>query len=104
MVYPHVQYVGAAYPEPLQPIHSTTARELHSRTSDGILVRLLWYPNDDQLSVAVNDTKTGETFELPIHPGERALDVFRHPYAYAAARDHRTGTPSAASADTAIAA
>ena len=104
MVYPHVQYVGAAYPDLLQPTHSTMTRELHSRTSDGILVRLLWYPNDDHLSVTVNDTKTGEMFELPIHPGERALDVFRHPYAYAAARNHRTGTPSATSADTAIAA
>ena len=104
MVYPHVQYVGAAYPDLLEPSRSTTARELHSRTSDGILVRLLWYPKDDHLSVAVNDTKTGEMFELPIHSGERPLDVFRHPYAYAAARDRRTGTPSAASADTAIAA
>jgi hypothetical protein len=104
MVYPHVQYVGAAYPDLLQPTPSTMARELDSRVSDGILVRLLWYPEDDHLSVAVKDTKTGETFELPIHPDERAPDVFRHPYAYAAGRNHRTGKPSATSADTAIAA
>jgi hypothetical protein len=34
--------------------------------------------------VAVNDTKTGDAFELPVRDGDRALDVFRHPYAYAA--------------------
>jgi hypothetical protein len=36
------------------------------------------------LSVAVNDTKAGRTFELEVHDHDRALDVFHHPYAYAA--------------------
>jgi hypothetical protein len=72
--------------------HSTMARELDGRTCDGIHVRLLWHPEDDQVSVAVNDTKTGETFELPVHDGEPALDVFHHPYAYAAMRQYRTGS------------
>jgi hypothetical protein len=58
-------------------------RELDSRTSDGIRVRLLWHPADGHVSVAVNDTKTGEAFELPVREGTRALDVFNHPYAYA---------------------
>jgi hypothetical protein len=62
------------------------ARELDSRTSDGIHVRLLWHPEDDQVSVAVNDTKTGVAFELPLHESEPALDAFHHPYAYAAMR------------------
>ncbi len=59
-------------------------RELDGRISDGIHVRLLWNPSDDRVSVAVNDSKTGDAFELPVCDGDRALDVFRHPYAYAA--------------------
>jgi hypothetical protein len=61
-------------------------RELDSRISDGIHVRLLWHPEDSRVSVTVEDTKTGEAFALPVHNGERALDVFHHPYAYAASR------------------
>jgi hypothetical protein len=38
--------------------------------------------------VAVTDTKSGEAFELPLRDGERALDVFHHPYAYAARPRH----------------
>jgi hypothetical protein len=58
-------------------------RELDSRTSDGIHVRLLWRPLDNHVSVAVTDTKSGETFEVDVRPGLRALDVFHHPYVYA---------------------
>jgi hypothetical protein len=71
-------------------------RELDSRTADGINVRLLWHPSEDRASVAVTDTKTGEAFELPVRDGERALDVFHHPYAYAARPQHRR-VPSAVS-------
>ena len=63
-----------------------TTRELGSRTGDGIEVRLLWCQNDGHVTVTVTDTKTGEAFELPVREGERALDVFHHPYAYAALR------------------
>jgi hypothetical protein len=59
-------------------------RELDSRVSDGIQVQLLWHPHDGHISVAVNDSKTGETLELSVHQGRHALDVFHHPYAYAA--------------------
>jgi hypothetical protein len=59
-------------------------RELDGRITDGIHVRLLWNPSDDRVLVAVNDTRTGDAFELPVRDGDRALDVFRHPYAYAA--------------------
>jgi hypothetical protein len=62
----------------------TTARELDSRISDGIHVRLLWSPSDGQVTVTVTDTKTGDVFELPVGDDRTALDVFRHPYAYAA--------------------
>jgi hypothetical protein len=71
-------------------------RELDRRTGDGIEVQLLWCQNDGHVTVAVTDTKTGETFELPVGEGERALDVFHHPYAYAAGPQHRR-VPIAAS-------
>lgn len=72
MVYPHTHF-GQAH----------SARELDSRSSDGIYVRLLWHPDDGHVSVAVNDAKTGEAFEVMVPDGERALDVFHHPYVYA---------------------
>jgi hypothetical protein len=59
-------------------------RELDSRTSDGVLVRLLWCQDSDRVFVAVNDHKTGEAFSVEVPEGERALHVFDHPYAYAA--------------------
>ena len=63
---------------------ATTARELAHRTNDGIEVRLLWHPDDQRVSVRVLDAKAGDGFELEVGPGERALDVFHHPFAYAA--------------------
>jgi hypothetical protein len=56
-------------------------RELDSRTSDGIHVRLLWDPRADQVSVAVDDTKTGDAFDLLVSDSRQALEVFHHPYA-----------------------
>jgi hypothetical protein len=64
-------------------------RELDSRISDGIYVRLLWHLDNGQVSITVDDAKTGEAFELVVCDGERALDVYHHPFAYAA--QHRNG-------------
>jgi hypothetical protein len=61
-------------------------RELDGRSSDGIHVRLLWRPHDDRVSVSVTDTKTGKAFEVAVHDRDRALEVFHHPFAYAAAQ------------------
>lgn len=83
MVYPNRISHGPAHGPPEAKV-SPVRRELDTRTADGIHVRLLWQPNDGRVLVAVNDTKTGEAFELPVPDGEEALDVFRHPYAYAA--------------------
>jgi hypothetical protein len=64
-------------------------RELDSRVSDGIHVRLLWHVCGGQVSVSVDDAKTGAAFEVLVPEGARALDVFHHPYAYAAqTREH----------------
>ncbi len=78
-----------------QPLTHIT-RELDRRTGDGIDVRLLWCQEDGRLTVAVADTQTGVAFELPVREGERALDVFHHPYAYAARPQHGR-VPTAAS-------
>jgi hypothetical protein len=58
--------------------------ELHHRSADGIEVSLLWSPETNALTVAVEDSRSGEIFELPA-PADKALDVFEHPFAYAAA-------------------
>ena len=69
---------------------NTELRELDRRVGDGIDVRLLWRPHDDRAIVAVSDSKTGESFTIEVRDGQRALDVFHHPFAYAAARGGRT--------------
>ena len=60
-----------------------TYRELEHRTNDGVEVVLFWHPVSDELTVTVSDQRTGAHFELEAKPGN-ALDVFHHPYAYAA--------------------
>ena len=67
--------------------------ELDSRVNDGLHVRLLWSRQDDRPIVSVLDTKTGDSFSIRVRRGERALDVFHHPYAYAALRRISTGPP-----------
>jgi hypothetical protein len=61
-----------------------TPIELDTRTTDGIEVRLLWHPADDRVTVIARDARSGEILEVAVRDGERALDVFHHPYAYAA--------------------
>jgi hypothetical protein len=61
-----------------------TMRELHHRMTDGIHVRLLWCEEAGQLAVSVIDARTGAAFTVDVEDGERPLDVFHHPYAYAA--------------------
>jgi hypothetical protein len=61
-------------------------RELDHRTSDGIDVRLLWNQHENRVYVTVNDAKTEEAFTIEVRESERAMDVFRHPFAYATRR------------------
>jgi hypothetical protein len=58
-------------------------RELATRESDGINVVLLWHPDENALTVSVEDSRIGDRFQLAVAP-DRALDAFYHPYAYAA--------------------
>ena len=58
--------------------------ELDSRTTDGIEVRLLWHRVENRTTVTASDMRSGEVLEIAVRDHERALDVFHHPYAYAA--------------------
>lgn len=58
--------------------------ELASRAIDGISVSLLWLRGTDRVHVAVRDSKRGHSFAVEVRPGDSPMDVFRHPYAYAA--------------------
>ena len=62
---------------------TTQIEELASRESAGIQVTLFWNPEGNALSVVVHDNRTGEEFSLAPEPAE-AMDVYRHPFAYAA--------------------
>jgi hypothetical protein len=67
-------------------------RELAHRSNHGIEVTLYWLEGTDRLAVAVTDTGSDDSFELPVDSGH-ALDAFHHPYAYAAYTgvEYRTG-------------
>lgn len=58
-------------------------RELAYRVNDGLEVSLLWLKRANRLTVLVADGRTGDSFELPVGKHE-PLDVFYHPFAYAA--------------------
>ena len=66
----------------MSPALSTT-RELAARDSDGVHVVLLWHPDENAVSVSVEDARAGDHFQLRVAP-DRALDAFYHPFAYAA--------------------
>jgi hypothetical protein len=57
--------------------------ELAQRENDGIAVTLFWHSGTNRLSVVVHDWRSGDWFELAAR-ADNALDVFEHPYAYAA--------------------
>jgi hypothetical protein len=60
-------------------------RELAYRENDGLAVSLLWDPVGDVLIVTVLDAQTGEALEIPVEDAS-PLEVFHHPFAYAAQR------------------
>ncbi len=76
-------------------IHEACRTELASRESNGITVRLFWSRSTNLVTVAVADAANDDYFELVLDKNERALDVFNHPFAHAAARglDVRTDRP-----------
>jgi len=58
------------------------ARELAQRLSGADEVLLLWYPEGDQVELAVRDVATGTGCQIEVAPAD-AIDAFYHPFAYA---------------------
>jgi hypothetical protein len=86
-------------------LETQTFTELAQRAGDGIVVSLMWSRADNVLRVSIANTQTGEEFELDAPP-ENALDVYYHPFAYAAYRglDYGVWTAGPAASDEALAA
>lgn len=68
--------------------------ERSSRSDHGVDVALLWRRCDNTAIVAVVDHHNGEAFLLDVHEKDNALDMFHHPYAYAARRGIDPGRPA----------
>jgi hypothetical protein len=63
-----------------------TPKELASRQSGTVEVSLLWSKRTHRAAVTVEDSATGNLIELPLTADDDPLDVYNHPYVYAAAR------------------
>jgi len=57
-------------------------RELAQRLSGADEVLLLWYPEGDQVELAVRNVATGAGCQIEVAPAN-AIDAFYHPFAYA---------------------
>lgn len=55
--------------------------ELDHRSSAHLDVSLLWDREEGTVSIEVSDSRSGTNFTFDV-PRERALDAFRHPFAY----------------------
>jgi hypothetical protein len=65
---------------------------LARRENAGVKVTLLWAKETNAVAVLVNGDDTDDEFEVPVEAGVNPLQVFEHPYAYAAWQgvDYRT--------------
>lgn len=65
-------------------------RELDYRESDGLKIRLNWNElASPPVWVHVLDERLRNSFCVDVDPGDRALDVFHHPFAYRARRQRQ---------------
>lgn len=68
----------------LMPVESLTSmRELDYRFVNGLQVQLWWDSETGCVWVSVRDARTANQFLIEVRDGERPLDVFHHPFAYA---------------------
>ena len=74
-------------------------RELAHRLDRTVWIWAVWHTDTDRLCVRVRDASGGDHFQLEVAPAE-AMDVFDHPYAYAAARGIRYCRHDYAEAET----
>ena len=66
---------------------ATTAQrsELAHRSTDGIEVSLFWSKPTNRVTIELVDNRIDERLEFEV-AHNKALDAFRHPYAYAPAQ------------------
>ena len=64
---------------------ATLRRELAHRSTDGIEVSLFWSKPSNRVTIELVDGRIDERLEFEV-ANEKALDAFRHPYAYAPAQ------------------
>lgn len=62
----------------------TSIQELATRTVAGLHVQLLWSAVERRAWVSVIDVTRDQTVNVPISSSQSPLDVFHHPFAYAA--------------------
>src|SRR5213594_4270637 len=74
---PRIDHQGAA-----MTTVATLRRELAHRSTDGIEVSLFWSKPSNRVTIELVDGRIDERLEFEV-ARERALDAFRHPYAYA---------------------
>lgn len=73
--------------QPLIPTEGTASvRELDYRFVNGLQVELWWDSETSHTWVSVRDARTESQFRIDVRDGERPLDVFHHPFAYAPRR------------------
>jgi hypothetical protein len=66
------------------PVENVTSmRELDYRFVNGLQVQLWWDSETGCVWVSVREARSGNQFLIEVRDGERPLDVFRHPFAYA---------------------
>jgi hypothetical protein len=61
---------------------SAQRSELAHRSTDGIDVTLFWHRSSDRVTIELVDSRFDEYLEFEV-ARDKALDAFRHPYAYA---------------------
>ena len=64
---------------------ATERSELAHRSTDGIDVSLFWSKPSNRITIELVDTRIDERLEFEV-ANDKALDAFRHPYAYAPAQ------------------
>jgi hypothetical protein len=64
---------------------ATQRSELARRSTDGIEVSLFWSQPSSRITIELIDNRIGERLEFEV-ANDKALDAFRHPYAYAPAQ------------------
>ena len=64
---------------------ATERSELAHRSTDGIEVALFWSKPSNRITIELVDTRIDERLEFEVAT-DKALDAFRHPYAYAPAQ------------------